>query len=267
MTAVEHLHEMQDQADFEPIDLEDLIQGAELLTRVDRKYLIAQTTLDELLRDQAGAFQILTIDGQNCFSYESVYFDTYELTSFQGAATGRRSRFKVRTRKYLDSKIGFLEVKTRGPRSTTVKQRREHPFGQSTSLGDSVGFVEAALAGRATADLLHPLLRTSYTRRTLANITRCERVTIDQNICSELVNLPRSVAPVGLVVIETKSSGPATAVDRWFWRRGIRPARISKFATTLAMIEPSLPSNRWHRTIRDLKAFSSAPGNGAAHPL
>lgn len=48
---------------------------------------------------------------------------TVGLDSYLLAAHGRRRRYKVRTRTYVDSAISFLEVKTEGAREATVKER------------------------------------------------------------------------------------------------------------------------------------------------
>lgn len=52
-----------------------------------------------------------------------------------------------------------------------------------------------------------------------------------------------------MVIIETKSGAQPGAIDRLLWRNGIRPCRISKYATGMAAVYPHLPSNRWHSTL------------------
>ncbi|MBE6484531.1 MAG: VTC domain-containing protein [Actinomycetaceae bacterium] len=113
------------------IGLEELSDTAELLQRVDRKYLLPRASAAHLVADLAdlGA-RALTIDNRREFSYLSVYFDTRTLDLYRAAATGRRRRFKVRERMYLDSGLHFLELKTRGPRHLNVKDRmRLEPLG------------------------------------------------------------------------------------------------------------------------------------------
>ena len=51
------------------------------------------------------------------------------------------------------------------------------------------------------------------------------------------------------VVVETKSAGAPSAADRVLWRHGVRPTKVSKFCTGLAVIRPDLPANKWHRVI------------------
>ena len=103
-------------------------------------------------------------------------------------------------------------------------------------------------AGVVTA--LRPVLRTHYRRTTLHLEDDASRVTIDRDLhWLDLVG-GATIARPDLVVIETKSAGAASPMDRVLWRRGIRPTRISKYATGLASFTPTLPHNRWARTLR-----------------
>jgi hypothetical protein len=108
----------------------------------------------------------LEIDGARSFGYESVYFDTADLAGYRGAAHGRRRRFKVRTRTYLDSETTVLEVKTQGGRGETVKQRTAYPFAERNRL--TVGgraFVERHVVLPAAAGMLFPTVGTLCSRR------------------------------------------------------------------------------------------------------
>nr|WP_311380158.1 carbohydrate-binding domain-containing protein [Arthrobacter sp. ISL-72] len=106
-----------------PVGLEELNAEAALQTRVDRKYVVPETLAQELLAAFDAEVRVLEMDGSRCFAYDSVYFDTAQLDSYLLAALGRRRRYKVRTRTYVDSAISFLEVKTEGAREATVKER------------------------------------------------------------------------------------------------------------------------------------------------
>ena len=54
----------------------------------------------------------------------------------------------------------------------------------------------------------------------------------------------------GTVIIETKSGSAPSVADKYLWRAGIRPVKISKFATGMAALNPQLPANKWKRTIQ-----------------
>ncbi|MET0955642.1 MAG: VTC domain-containing protein, partial [Cryobacterium sp.] len=121
-------------AGLAPIDLAELTERASLLTRIDRKYVLPRTELDAVLGDLDPAVRVLDIDGVRSSAYESVYFDTPELTSFLMAAHPRRRRFKIRTRTYVDSAQSYLEVKTRGGRGVTVKDRLPYAVDDRATL-------------------------------------------------------------------------------------------------------------------------------------
>ena len=87
------------------VTLAELNAAASLLTRVDRKYLLPVHAAQDLVH-ALGDAQVLQIGRRRSFAYASTYFDTPDLDSYYLAARGRRRRFKVRTRSYLDSGPG-----------------------------------------------------------------------------------------------------------------------------------------------------------------
>jgi len=247
-----------------PVTLDELNDTAALQTRRDRKYVLTQDELAELLAALPPA-RVLEIDGARSFAYDSTYFDTPDLDAYHLAATRRRRRFKVRTRTYVDSGSCFVEVKTRAGRGTTVKERQPHD--DASHLGVARAFVSARLAdaGAPPVPVLTPVLRSRYHRTTL--LLDDARVTLDTGLVWDLLT-PDAVDPHGdrhtdpvvrrsaaigeRVVVETKTaagSGPSS-VDRLLWRAGHRPDRISKYATGLAVLVPDLPDAPWRRLVR-----------------
>lgn len=237
------------------IGLDELTARAELLTRVDRKYLLTAAQARPVLEAAAGLEPlVLEIEGLREFSYESVYFDTPELLSYRLAAHGRRRRFKLRTRCYLDTGGAYLELKTRGARSATVKDRVPVADEDRARLtGEGAASVAEALddlgLGAVTVARLRPTLTTRYRRTTLLLPASSARATVDTDLSWADADGRRRHRP-DLVVIETKAAGGPGPLDRLLWRSGHRPDRVSKFATGLAMLRPELPANRWARVLR-----------------
>src|SRR5699024_12429745 len=92
---------------------------------------------------------------------------------------------------------------------------------------------------------LRPVLETAYRRTTLLIGSEGSRVTLDSALTWRGSGLqPYRLAD--LFIVETKSSANAGAADRFLWRAHHRPQRISKFATGMALLAPTLPTNRWH---------------------
>jgi hypothetical protein len=234
------------------IGLEELTERAALQTRVDRKYVVPTSELDGLLGRLDADARVLEIDLTRVFTYESVYFDTPELTSYLLAARRRRHRFKVRTRAYVDSSLCWLEVKTRGPRGYTVKNRLPYEPDHHARIDPGRWFVDTVLADTAGGcrDLVFGATLTSrYRRRTVFLPATSSRVTIDTDLHWRDDRGHRLELP-GLAIIETKTGSTPSAFDRLLWTRGHRPARISKYATALAALRPDLPATPWWRTLR-----------------
>lgn len=235
---------------------------AALQTRRDRKYLVPPELLHAVVAGlpDVGA---LEIGGRLVHRYRSLYFDTEQLDLYRLAATGRRRRYKVRRREYVDDQLCMLEVKTKDSRGRTVKARTELIAGDECGLSArELSFVGDALhaAGieHAHASPLQPSVETGYLRTTLVPAGEQWRATIDL----DLVGAPAGGAPVPLgrsVVIETKSNGSPTPLDRALWAHGVRPTRVSKFAVAMAITRPGLSANRWNRVLRDHLDWEQLP--------
>ena len=272
--------------------LEDLNSAASLLTRVDRKYLVASSAAQNVVDALTGRALVLDIDGRRSFSYASTYFDTPGLDSYLQAARKRRHRFKIRTRSYLDSGLTLLEVKTRGPRGATIKQRLDYRAADADRLTEEgIDFVVECLApltgsaqeARRTAQSLRPVMATTYRRTTLHLPDDDARATIDTDLAWTAL-APRSGASSGsssttgagrtrptvvgrgasraagpFAVVETKNPARHSPTDRYLWAAGHRPSRISKYATGMAALHPELPANKWHRLLtRELAGAARA---------
>jgi hypothetical protein len=234
--------------DLAPIGLDDLMDRAALQTRVDRKYLLPLAEVDALLAELEAGTEVLEIDGLRVFTYETVYFDTPDLTSYLLTAYRRRRRFKVRTRTYVDSATCWLEVKVAGHRGSTVKHRAPHHRDHQATVDPGREFVDGVLAGFVERANFAPTLVTRYRRCTLFVPATSSRVTIDTDLSwhdrHHRLHLP------DLAVVETKTSRAVSTVDRRLWRRGHRPTRISKYATGLAALRADLPDAPWRRVLR-----------------
>jgi len=236
-------------ATFPVIDLSSLT-GIAQEQRRDRKYILTESEVSSFLAGLPRTSMALRIDGECEFGYESMYFDTGDLMCFGLAAKSRRRRFKVRTRHYLVTDEQWLEVKTRGPRGMTVKDRTQ--FDGFLDLE----WVAMALALRGIENVpvenFVPTADVKYTRATLV-LPDFSRVTIDWDLRWHSYETTRDVP--GLVIAETKTSGGAGDADRWLWNNGIRPCHISKYATGMALLFPNLPTNRWHQTLTHMNAI------------
>lgn len=246
------------------IGLDALVSEASLMTRIDRKYLVPAEIVEQVFGAIDTETRALEIDGDRRFQYHSVYFDTPELASYHTAAHPRRRRFKVRTRHYVDTGGAFLEVKLRGARGATQKDRVPHAAEELEHLNRAArSEVAEALVGIADAEgiamRLQPTLASLYRRATLLAPDGESRATFD----TSLTWIDQDGSELRMdehAIIETKSSSRPSEIDRCLWALGHRPRSMSKYATGLATLRPELPSNRWHRTIARTGARPVRPG-------
>ncbi len=146
-------------------------------------------------------------------------------TAGPASAHQHRRRWKVRTRVYADTGERWLEVKTRGLRGTTVKERLPHD-GVRRLRGRADAWVRDRL-GAAHVHGVDPAglvatLHTSYLRTTLLLPDGAGRATIDRDL--RWVS-GHGTAEVGdVLVVETKSGTPRPGpLDRRLWELGHRP--------------------------------------------
>ena len=233
-----------------PISLDEAVGDAAMLTRTDRKYVVRPAVLAGAVADLRDGLRVLEIEGHRAFRYRTVYFDTPDLASYLGAARSRPQRFKVRTRTYLDSGACWLEVKVRNGRDQTVKHRMEYRLADADVLTpDGRAFVAELVDLPEAGRELRPTLATAYSRTTF--VVDAMRMTVDADlVCTHADG--RSVSAPDLLVVETKSAGPTTPLDRSLWAEGLRPVSISKYAVGMALLDPSLPAHKWTRVLRHL---------------
>lgn len=243
-----------------PVSLEDLAREASLLTRVDRKYVLAPRDLVGLLDALPPDARVLDIDGQRSFAYESTYLDLPDLRSYRDAAHRRPRRWKVRTRRYVATGTVFLEVKVRRGRQTLKERIPGHAHAPLDVVARD--FVETAVGrhglGLDAAGLV-PTLGTVYRRVTVLLPSTASRVTLDTDLAWTDLTAGTRLARPHLVVVETKTDGRPCEVDRSLWELGHRPASLSKYAVGLAALRPELPRNRWHRLLAGDALASPAP--------
>ena len=238
-------------ARLRPVSLEDVLATAELQTRIDRKYVVPLDLLCAVLERMGGDLFALQIGDRRLFSYESIYFDTPDLAAYRQHAHGRRRRVKIRTRAYLDSGECMLEFKSVGMRGATVKERYPYRLAERHVLDPDARALAASLLGTGvSAEALGKVLTTTYHRATLVDSTYGNRVTCDVNLRFENCADQRYGPLDGLVVLESKTIGEDSPIDRVLRRLGARPVSLSKYCVGMAVLDPRLPANRWNRELR-----------------
>lgn len=245
------------------VSLADVQQRAGLQNRVDTKFIATPERMIEFIESIRDHVDVLTINNQRTFAYDSIYFDSPNYLTYREHLQGRRRRFKVRTRTYVDTDYRVLEVKTKGLRGRTEKVRIDHRGPADVLDETALAFVTETLTNygigdaASLAESLRPALRTSYRRTTIVGRYRPFRMTVDEELgCADEVDSVTTLHD--RVLIETKTEGARDPLISQLYRFNIRPVRMSKYCAGIGMLT-DLPSPKWNPTIHQhLRPFSLA---------
>lgn len=186
---------------FDTISLHDIKEKQDLLTRVDVKYLLNSNDLGCILEELQDEYRILEINNQRIIPYSTLYYDTNNCKFYHDHHNQKKDRYKVRIRLYGGTNDCFLEVKHKTNKGETIKKRQVYGGMQPkkiTAKGRSF------LTGRlpVNPNKLLPMIKTDFSRITLSNKIKKERVTIDTKLTfnkdNHKIKLPE------LVIIEVK---------------------------------------------------------------
>lgn len=228
------------------IGLAELVAGASLQARQDRKYVVTAPTLVAVLDELADRLAVLEIEGERGCTYTTTYYDTDDRLCYRQHVQEVRRRFKARTRTYVGSGLIRLELKAKGPGGHTVKHALDGAAAEldddgraflRTALDDSYGAAYAPWVVPA----LQEALRMTCRRTTLSGLAEQVRVTADTGLL-----LGGQQLRAGLVLLEVKSAGPRTDVDRVLVRHGARPTSFSKYVAAAELDPAVVPRPRKH---------------------
>ena len=160
---------------FERYGLNDL-NKANLMNRVDSKFILPISFLPELLAQLKNDYRILEIKNQRCFSYHNQYYDTPKMDFYHAHHNGKLNRYKVRKRRYVDTDTEYLEVKLKNNKNRTIKTRIKLN-GSPNEYINCNDFMQQQMGEQAqNIDITQ---QSGYQRIALANEEKAERLTLD----------------------------------------------------------------------------------------
>ncbi|MCC8038602.1 MAG: polyphosphate polymerase domain-containing protein [Bacteroidales bacterium] len=247
---------------FLPISLDEM-SGIKLMNRTDTKFITTLPMLRRLLSMAAPAYFAQEIDGQRVAHYFTVYFDTRDSQMYTMHQTGRLNRQKLRIRSYVDSNISFLEVKTKNNHGRTKKRRIAIDGFDPLAPARDITFHDqerqtwCEFLGqhlRFPANDLSQRLENRFSRITLVNRNRTERLTIDFNLRFHNIATGNDMDMGSLVIIELKRDGltPSPILEILRQLR-IHPHGFSKYCMGAALTDQSLRRNCIKTKIQDVK--------------
>ena len=235
---------------FAPISLEQM-SSVKLMNRTDTKFVTTQQRLQQLLKMALQDYYIQEIDGQRNLEYDTTYFDTQDFDMYCQHQYNHANRQKIRFRTYCISGLQFMEVKTKNNHGRTKKKRIEVKD-MNVNETEKRDFLSQNL--HYSVDSLQPALNNHFSRITLVNKAKTERLTIDSQLSfHNLVN--GEYKDMGnLVIIELKRDGRVPSpVLEMLRQLHIHPHGFSKYCMGSALTNPQLPCNRFKRKLIEIK--------------
>ena len=235
---------------FAPISLEQM-SGVKLMNRTDTKFVTNRTKLRQLLKLAQQDYYIQEIDGERNLEYDTTYFDTHTFDMYNQHQWGHTNRQKIRFRTYCISGLQFMEVKTKNNHGRTKKKRIE-VTDMDVLEKQKHDFLSKHL--RYGADTLQPALNNHFSRITLVNKGKTERLTIDSALSFHNLQSDKHMDMGDLVIIELKRDGLVSSPVLDMLRQlRIHPHGFSKYCMGSALTNPQLPTNRFKRKLIEIR--------------
>ena len=241
---------------FQGHQLADL-DKANLMDRVDVKFMLPTAFLPSLLLQLQDHYSILDINGNRVSQYYNQYFDTEKMGFYHDHHNGKLNRFKVRQRTYLDTATQFLEVKFKNNQGRTIKSRINCT---NSAANDSANnsFVNELMD--KPFDQLMMSQQGGYERIALANEASAERLTLDLNLWYQLDNGGKKSTLPGFFIAELKQQrrSKLSPFFQLMTKNNIFPASFSKYCIGCALLyKGTIKTNRFKATLGKLERFSS----------
>ncbi len=231
-----------------PISLAGM-EEVKLMNRTDVKYIVPQSVLPELISHVANDYFIQEIEGRRVADYGTLYLDTDRLFLFRSHVNGKLNRCKWRIRSYLESGLTFLEVKQKTNTGRTLKKRIVYDITNQ----QSVDIAEDFIRDHSTIDpgTLQPWLQNRFSRMTLVNFQKTERLTIDFNVSFRNCLTGKTVPIPNLAIIELKRDRFSESVaGKTLSERRITRFGISKYCLGMALTNENVKGNLYKAKIR-----------------
>lgn len=247
---------------YASISLKKLNANASMMVRRDNKYVIPSHKMQQAVLAFARYFDVLEIDDQRHFTYETFYFDDAEYSCYHDHQRGRRKRFKARIRKYTDAQLCFLELKFKDKRGVTNKKRRPHPIDRYGVLDaaevDYIRNTYSELYDGKFDGALKPTVETHVQRTTLVAKDGGERMTIDFNMKFIDGHHSFDVDP-GIFIVETKSANANGIADKILRSLHLHPTKhCSKYCVAMAALQLVEKHNNFLPALRKLGVVPKA---------
>lgn len=240
-------------AQFNPISLKEM-DGVELMNRTDTKFVVSLEQLLSILEEVKTTYRILEVNNVRFSHYETLYYDTDEFLFYTRHHNGKKNRWKIRKRSYVDSHLNFLELKFKTNRGRTQKQRTGIP-----EIGMELNGDEEKFIGRKSGIDFHlePQVKNNFTRLTLVEPNLPERITIDLELSFEWNKISKDLKQIVIVEVKQENRNRLSPFVQALKKRHVREESISKYCLGVAMLVPFVKKNNFKEKLIKVNKLES----------
>lgn len=234
---------------FDPITLEEM-EGVKLMDRTDTKFTFNINELPSVLEEAKNYYKILSVEGNRISRYKTLYFDTQDFDLYNEHHSGKLNRYKIRHRTYVESNLGFLEVKFKNNKGRTLKTRIKEIEVPELNTGKAFEFLKKMLPFDPL--ILLPKIWINYSRITLVNKTSAERLTLDLNLEFEKNGKKKNLNQLVIAEVkqDSKVASPFISIMR---NKHIRQGSISKYCFGIASSYSEVKKNNFKQKLSNVK--------------
>lgn len=234
---------------FDPITLAEM-EGVKLMDRTDTKFTFNINELPSILEEAKTYYRILSVEGNRISRYKTLYFDTQDFDLYNEHHSGKLNRYKIRHRTYVESNLGFLEVKFKNNKGRTLKTRIKEVEVPELNTGKAFEFLKKMLPFDPL--ILLPKIWINYSRITLVNKTSAERLTLDLNLEFERNGKKQILDQLVIAEVkqDSKVASPFISIMR---NKHIRQGSISKYCFGIASSYPEVKKNNFKQKLSNVK--------------
>lgn len=222
------------------------MDSVKLMDRTDTKFTFNRDQLAEVLSLMKPHYRVLEVEGKKISRYKTLYYDTKEYNLYLSHHNGQLNRYKVRHRTYVESKIGFLEVKLKNNKERTIKTRIKQKETPLSWENNSLEFL-----GKKTPldpQTLIPSIWVNYSRVTFVNKHSAERITIDLGLEYAKNDTVKNFDE--LVIAEAKQDKKVPSPFLKIMKQlHIREGSISKYCLGITVLCDGIKKNNFKRKL------------------
>lgn len=232
------------------------MDSVKLMDRTDTKFVFHIQKLKDVLSGVYQHYKALEVEGSRWSPYETLYFDTQDFELYLRHHNQKMNRYKIRSRRYVNSNLHFFEIKFKNNKGRTIKKRIKQSRIETSISNTSKDLLESMTDFNSEA--LYPILFVNCARATLVNIEYQERLTIDVNLEFVCKDQKVSFSPIVIAELKQTKVNIQSPFYKMMKQNRFRSSSMSKYCLGVTQIFNQVKKNNFKPQILTLNKILHA---------